>query len=73
MELESNDSRIPILSMKTFSLRDLMYVDGDTYVALQLFKNETHPSAYKAGGSGAKEGLSLFGCGLCSLLVTLSS
>lgn len=28
--------------------------------ALQIFQKESHPSAYK-GGSGAKEGLSLFG------------
>lgn len=38
-----------------------MRVDEDTYVALQLFKHENHPSAYKSGGSGSKEGLSLFG------------
>ena len=30
--------------------------------ALQIFQKEAHPSVYKAAtGSGAKEGLSLFG------------
>ncbi|XP_071811397.1 mutS protein homolog 5-like isoform X1 [Apostichopus japonicus] len=61
IELESSDSDIPILFLRTFSLHDVMFLDADTYIALQLFKNESHPSAYKAGGSGAKEGLSLFG------------
>ena len=38
-----------------------MSVDENTYSALQIFQKERHPSAYKSGGSGAKEGLSLFG------------
>ena len=29
--------------------------------ALQIFSKEAHPSVYKSGGSGSKEGLSLFG------------
>ena len=36
-------------------------MDENSYQALQIFHKENHPSTYKAGGSGAKEGLSLFG------------
>lgn len=72
VELESIQTKIPLLSIKTFSLQDVMRVDEDTYVALQLFKHENHPSAYKSGGSGSKEGLSLFEFGSCNLLVTLN-
>ena len=37
--------------------------------ALQIFQKEYHPSVYKSGLSGVKEGLSLFGpSSLCLLL-----
>ncbi|XP_071511736.1 mutS protein homolog 5-like, partial [Diadema antillarum] len=61
VELEHADVNVPILTVKTFSLSDLVSVDMDTYSSLQIFQKESHPSAYKSGGSGAKEGLSLFG------------
>ena len=38
-----------------------------TYVALNIFDTEMHPSVYKCGGSGGKEGLSLFGKKLYTL------
>ena len=31
------------------------------YSALQIFQKELHPSVYKLGKGGTKEGLSLFG------------
>lgn len=35
----------------------------DSYIisSLQIFQKESHPSIYKAGKGGTKEGLSLFG------------
>ncbi|XP_071799824.1 mutS protein homolog 5-like isoform X1 [Asterias amurensis] len=61
VELEASGIRVPILSLKMFSLDSIMSIDDNTYMALQIFQKERHPSAYKSGGSGAKEGLSLFG------------
>ncbi|XP_028412976.1 mutS protein homolog 5-like isoform X1 [Dendronephthya gigantea] len=60
VELEDIETKVPILALKTFSLEDAMMIDENTYSALQIFQKESHPSAFK-GGSGAKEGLSLFG------------
>ncbi|XP_022087928.1 mutS protein homolog 5-like isoform X2 [Acanthaster planci] len=61
VELEGYDVRVPVLSLRMFSLERMVSVDENTYSALQIFQKERHPSAYKSGGSGAKEGLSLFG------------
>nr|XP_006811330.1 PREDICTED: mutS protein homolog 5-like [Saccoglossus kowalevskii] len=61
VELEESDIRVPILGLKTFSLHNMVLVDDNTYSALQIFHKEHHPSIYKFGGSGSKEGLSLFG------------
>ncbi len=46
---------------------DLVFVDENTYGALQIFHRESHPSTFKAVSShAAKEGLSLFGkCHIC--------
>lgn len=60
VELEDADTKVPILSLKTYSLEDSMIIDENTYSALQIFQKESHPSVYKVG-SGTKEGLSLFG------------
>ncbi|XP_046851108.1 mutS protein homolog 5-like [Xenia sp. Carnegie-2017] len=60
VELEDLETRVPILELKTYSLADALIIDENTYSALQIFQKESHPSAYKCG-SGAKEGLSLFG------------
>ncbi len=38
---------------------------------LQVFQKEAHPSVYKAGGGGVKEGLSLFGIN-CIINISLS-
>ncbi|KAK2556631.1 MutS protein-like protein 5 [Acropora cervicornis] len=63
VELEDPATRVPILSLKVFSLNNLLIVDNNTYSALQIFQKERHPSVYKmgTGNSGSKEGLSLFG------------
>lgn len=62
VELEDADVRVPILSLHLFSLKDMIFIDEDTYCSLQIFAGELHPSGYKAGSSNSfKEGLSLFG------------
>ncbi|XP_038048492.1 mutS protein homolog 5-like isoform X2 [Patiria miniata] len=61
VELEGYNVRVPVLSIRMFSLEHIVSVDENTYSALQIFQKERHPSAYKSAGSGAKEGLSLFG------------
>ncbi|XP_046326670.2 mutS protein homolog 5-like [Haliotis rufescens] len=60
VELEDTDTRVPVLGIHIFTLEDHMIIDDITYSALQIFHQEAHPSVYKSG-SGAKEGLSLFG------------
>ncbi|CAH1773170.1 unnamed protein product [Owenia fusiformis] len=60
IELESTETRVPILAMRTFSLECLMIVDDASYSALQIFQQRNHPSGYKSGASSGKEGLSLF-------------
>ncbi|XP_065905616.1 mutS protein homolog 5-like [Dysidea avara] len=61
VELEGVNVRVPILAVKSFSLDNLMVVDDNSYSALQIFQKELHPSVYKIGKGGTKEGLSLFG------------
>ncbi|XP_033111357.1 mutS protein homolog 5-like [Anneissia japonica] len=61
VELEDASVKVPIVSLNIFSLKDTLFLEENTYSALQIFQKESHPSAYKSGGSGAKEGLSLFG------------
>ncbi|XP_077981938.1 mutS protein homolog 5-like [Glandiceps talaboti] len=61
VELEDQSVRVPVLALKTFSLDNMLMVDDNTFTALQIFQKELHPSIYKFGGSGAKEGLSLYG------------
>ncbi|KAK7156797.1 hypothetical protein R3I94_006744 [Phoxinus phoxinus] len=51
---------VPIFQFLTYTLKDVVYVDSDTYSALQIFKSELHPSVFKLQ-SGEKEGLSLYG------------
>uniref|UniRef100_A0A8C9IQ12 DNA mismatch repair proteins mutS family domain-containing protein n=1 Tax=Piliocolobus tephrosceles TaxID=591936 RepID=A0A8C9IQ12_9PRIM len=60
VELEDCNVSVPILGFKKFMLTHLVNIDQDTYSVLQIFKSESHPSAYKVA-SGLKEGLSLFG------------
>ncbi|VDI65653.1 DNA mismatch repair protein MSH5 [Mytilus galloprovincialis] len=61
IELEDTDVRVPILDIKTFTLEDQLLLDDIAFCALQIFHKELHPSVYKSGQTGAKEGLSLFG------------
>lgn len=61
IELEDTDVRVPILDVKTFTLEDQLLLDDIAFCALQIFHKELHPSVYKSGQTGAKEGLSLFG------------
>ncbi|XP_071954087.1 mutS protein homolog 5-like isoform X2 [Antedon mediterranea] len=61
VELEDMGIKVPVLSLHLFSLKDTLFLEENTYRALQIFRKELHPSAFKSGGSGAKEGLSLFG------------
>uniref|UniRef100_A0A8B9GXH9 MutS protein homolog 5 n=1 Tax=Astyanax mexicanus TaxID=7994 RepID=A0A8B9GXH9_ASTMX len=58
VELEDSSVGVPILQLLTYTL--YVYIDRDTYSALQIFKSELHPSVYKFQ-SGVKEGLSLYG------------
>ncbi|XP_036794684.1 mutS protein homolog 5 [Oncorhynchus mykiss] len=60
VELEDSSVGVPILQFHTYTLKDVVYVDQDTYSVLQIFKSELHPSVYKLQ-SGEKEGLSLYG------------
>ncbi|UYV80047.1 msh-5 [Cordylochernes scorpioides] len=59
-QLDDDISSVPILGIKSFSLKNIVTVNDSTYSALQIFKQEYHPSVYKYT-SGMKEGLSLFG------------
>jgi len=61
IQLEEVGTAVPVLMIKSFSLENLMMIDDQTFSALQIFTKEAHPSVYKSGGSGSKEGLSLFG------------
>uniref|UniRef100_M4AF55 MutS protein homolog 5 n=1 Tax=Xiphophorus maculatus TaxID=8083 RepID=M4AF55_XIPMA len=53
VELEDSTVGVPIL-------KEVVYIDRDTYSVLQIFKSDLHPSVYKLQ-SGEKEGLSLYG------------
>ena len=54
MELEAEDSRIPILSIKTCTFEDFLYIDQNTFQSLQIFNSEYHPS--KSNSNRYKEG-----------------
>ncbi|XP_011405401.2 PREDICTED: mutS protein homolog 5 [Amphimedon queenslandica] len=60
IELEDIGTHVPILSVKRFTLDDLLLMDETAFSSLRIFYRENHPSVYK-GSSGSKEGLSLFG------------
>eukprot|EP00117_Sycon_ciliatum_P044016 scpid29967/ scgid31801/ MutS protein homolog 5 len=59
VELDDPHIPVPIMSLKVCSVGAAMFVDNNSFRALQIFSNETHPSVYKSGGG--KEGLSMFG------------
>nr|XP_023658277.1 mutS protein homolog 5 [Paramormyrops kingsleyae] len=60
VELEDSSVGVPIFHFLPYTLKDVVFVDRDTYSVLQVFKLELHPSVYKLQ-SGEKEGLSLYG------------
>jgi len=55
--LESADVRTPISMFQTFSLKNSVYLDKNSYNSLQIFRRVSHPSAYKIS---SREGLSLY-------------
>ncbi|KAI2656430.1 hypothetical protein H4Q32_013362 [Labeo rohita] len=59
-DMEDSSTGIPILQFLTYTLKDVVYIDRDTYSALHIFKSDLHPSVFKLQ-SGEKEGLSLYG------------
>ncbi|XP_078316540.1 mutS protein homolog 5-like isoform X2 [Crassostrea virginica] len=61
VELEEASVRVPVMDLKVFTLEDQVALDDTAFSALQIFQREAHPSVYKVGQGGAKEGLSLFG------------
>ncbi|XP_014861370.1 PREDICTED: mutS protein homolog 5 isoform X4 [Poecilia mexicana] len=60
VELEDSTVGVPILQFHAYTLKEVVYIDRDTYSVLQIFKSDLHPSVYKLQ-SGEKEGLSLYG------------
>lgn len=50
-----------ILSIRTYRIDDLLWMDQSTFLNLKIFSQEAHPSAFKKGHSqSAKEGLIVF-------------
>ncbi|XP_016128415.1 mutS protein homolog 5-like [Sinocyclocheilus grahami] len=60
LDMEDSSMGVPILQFLAYTLKDVVYIDKDTYSALQIFKSELHPSVFKLQ-LGEKEGLSLYG------------
>ncbi|XP_073674425.1 mutS protein homolog 5 [Garra rufa] len=60
VDMEESSTGVPILQFLTYTLKDVVYIDRDTYSALHIFKSDLHPSVFKLQ-SGEKEGLSLYG------------
>lgn len=54
-----------IRTIETLSLKDMMFINANTFAALQILQMEHHPNLLAQGpfnnGSGAKESLSVFG------------
>ncbi|XP_053699644.1 mutS protein homolog 5 isoform X2 [Synchiropus splendidus] len=60
VELEDSSVGVPIIKIRAYTLRNIVFIDQDTYSALNIFKLESHPSVYKLQ-SGEREGFSLYG------------
>ncbi|KAL5397216.1 hypothetical protein PMIN02_002488 [Paraphaeosphaeria minitans] len=62
---EAAHGMFSISSLEMFSLKDTMFINGDTLHSLQIMENESHPNTHNQGptkaSSGSKEGLSIFG------------
>ncbi|XP_068086167.1 mutS protein homolog 5-like [Anabrus simplex] len=62
LNLEATQRVAPISAVHIISMRDMVMIDTETYEALQVFNQQSHPSNFKRGVPGSnKEGLSLFG------------
>ncbi|XP_049816489.1 mutS protein homolog 5-like [Schistocerca nitens] len=62
LNLDVRQKTAPVLAINTISLQDIVMIDADSYEALQVFNQLSHPSNFKAGTPGSsKEGLSIFG------------
>ena len=57
---EPQSSVFPVNQFRLISFGNFLYIDRDSFDALQIFNNEIHPSLNKTGNF-RKEGLSLYG------------
>uniref|UniRef100_A0A0R3S1D7 DNA_MISMATCH_REPAIR_2 domain-containing protein n=1 Tax=Elaeophora elaphi TaxID=1147741 RepID=A0A0R3S1D7_9BILA len=61
VEFEDINMKTPIATIKTITLEEIVHIDDSSRRALQIFKDEPHPSASKAYTvDGVREGISLF-------------
>ncbi|KAL3985011.1 MutS domain V family protein [Acanthocheilonema viteae] len=61
VEFEDINTKTPITTIKTITLDEIVQVDDSSKRALQIFKDELHPSACKTYSvGGTREGISLF-------------
>ncbi|KRY36909.1 MutS -like protein 5 [Trichinella spiralis] len=52
--------------LRSFEVNDMLVMDDNAYESLQIFKKQFHPSVYKAGRDGFKEGFGLYSvCNRC--------
>ncbi|KRZ32673.1 MutS -like protein 5, partial [Trichinella pseudospiralis] len=49
--------------LRSFEVNDMLVMDDNAYESLQIFKKQFHPSVYKAGRDGFKEGFAV--CNRC--------
>lgn len=60
---EGNEHRVRALQM--FNLRDMMWINSNTFTSLQIIQSESHPNMFNQGpgkkSASGKEGLSVYG------------
>ncbi|KGO51449.1 DNA mismatch repair protein MutS, core [Penicillium expansum] len=60
---EGNEYRVRALQM--FNLRDMMWINSNTFTSLQIIQSESHPNMFNQGpgkkSASGKEGLSVYG------------
>ncbi|KAF4524171.1 hypothetical protein B566_EDAN010627 [Ephemera danica] len=62
INLDVTERKAPVLAINVISLDDLMFMDQDSFSALQVFCPQAHPSGFKRWSPGnSKEGLSIYG------------
>ncbi|VDM42594.1 unnamed protein product [Toxocara canis] len=68
VEFEDYRVKTPIVTVKMFTIEQMLEVDETTLRALSIFQKQPHPSAFVAGTSRcSREGISLFRmCNRCS-------